>query len=177
MNVITLKDFMKCAGNSITGGQEYLWHCYGESAMSLDHWNGKHGPEGKSLHCVFDIETAEVYEMQAWDYKNNREYRWTNPDFLQERVMEAMSRGIDDDVSIDDRKFIDLELAEDMIEKATAIMEGKDYDERILINLNMTQEEELLLMRAAHKKDMSVNEFVEMALKEKIDELNGICNG
>lgn len=166
--MITLKDFLECIDFRITDSSQHLWSCYGENALSIDSWNGKHGTEGMSIHCVFDTETAEVYEMQAWDYRNNREYRWIHPDYREAYKDEAEDRGCDGDQSLDDRKFIDLEVSEDILQKARAIFKGEEYDTRIVIQLNMTEEEELLLMRAAHAKDMTVNEFVESILEAEI---------
>jgi hypothetical protein len=171
MNEITLKDFMECIGYQITESAKYCWDCYGPNAMSFDHWNSKHGNEGLSIHVVFDTVDQTVYEMQAWDYKNGREYRWIHPNFKPLYMSEAERRGVSHGQSFDDHNFIDLEHAEDILEKASAIFRGEDYDTRVLIQLNMTEDEEILIMRAAHAADMTVNEFVAMALQEKIDEL------
>lgn len=168
MNQITLRQFMETIDHRVTEGAQYMWNCYGECAMSLDHWNGKHGPEGMSIHCIFDTETAEVYEMQAWDYRNNREYRWIHPAYKDEYMSEAFDRAVDPIQSLDDRKFIDLDVAEDILEKARAIFKGEDYDTRVIVQLELDEETELLLMRAAHAKDMTVNEFVAMALEAEI---------
>ena len=168
MNEITLKQFMEAIDFQVTEGAEFMWHCYGENAMSLDHWNGKHGDEGMSIHCVFDTTDATVFEMQAWDYRNNREYRWIHPDFREEHKAEAESRNVSFEQSIDDRKFIDLEVVEDILEKARAIFRGEEYDTRIVIQLNLTEQEEMLLMRAAHAKDMTVNDFVAEVLEAEI---------
>lgn len=168
MKTLTLKDFLSCIDYHITESSQFLWACYGENALTIDSWNGKHGTEGRSASCVFDTETAEVYEVTAWDYKNNREYRWINPDFLQDYKDEFASRGIDFSHSFDDRKFIDLEVVEDILEKTKAIMNGEDYDTRVIIQLELSSQEEMLLMRAAHAADVTVNEFVERILEAEI---------
>lgn len=168
MNELMLKQFLECIDYHITDSSQYLWQCYGNDAVCLDTWNGKHGPEGRSIHCVFDSKTSEVYEMQAWDYRNNREYRWIHPDFREDYKDEADSRGVNSKQSFDDREFIEIEEIEDILEKARAIFLGKDYDTRIIIKLELTDDEEMLLMRAAHVKDMSVNQFIEHILEEEI---------
>jgi len=171
MNEITLKQFMETIDHRVTEGAQYMWSCYGDSVMSLDHWNGQHGPEGMSIHCVFDTSDAFVYEMQAWDYRNNREYRWIHPDYRDAYKEEAVERNVDSEQSLDDRKFIDLEVAEDILEKARAIFKGEDYDTRVIIQLDLDEETELLLMRAAHALDITVNQFVERALEAEIARL------
>lgn len=169
--MITLKDFLECIEYRVSEGDKYCWQCYGENAMSMDHWNGKLGTEGMSIHVVFDTVDQTVYEMQAWDYRNGREYRWFHPGFKAKHAEEGERLGIDTTKSFDDNVFIDLDVAEDMLEKARAIFRGEEYDTRIVIQLEMTAEEELFLLRAAHAADMSVNDFVVMALQKKIDEL------
>jgi hypothetical protein len=168
MKTLTLNDFLSCIDYRITEGSQYLWTCYGDNAFTIDSWNGKHGPEGRCASCIFDTETTEVYEVTAWDYKNNREYRWINPDFIQDHKNEAKARGVDFNQSSDDRKFIDLEVVEDILEKTRAIMHGEEYDTRVIIQLELSSEEELLLMRAAHAEDITVNEFVERILEAEI---------
>lgn len=169
MNTLKLKDFLEVIDFRVTEGTEYLWKCYGENVMSLDHWNGKHGPEGLSIHCVFDTETTQVYEMQAWDYRHNREYRWIDPEYAADHNALANSLGVDAEQSFDDRKFIDLEVAEDILEKATAIFKGLEYDSRIIVPLDLTVQEELMLMRAAHRADMSVNDYIEDILRRELE--------
>jgi hypothetical protein len=169
MNYITLKQFMEAIDHRVTEGAQYFWACYGDAAMSLDHWNGKHGPEGMSIHCVFDTESADVYEMQAWDYRNNREYRWIHPDYRNAHKEEAFDRAVDPNQSLDDRKFIDIEVAEDILEKARAIFRGEEYDTRIVVQLDLTEKEQLLLMRLAHENDMTVNDYVASILEAEIE--------
>ena len=169
MTKLKLKDFLNVVDFRVTDSGKFLWPCYGENALALDSWNGKHDKEGMSIHCIFDTETTCVYEMQAWDYSRNREYRWIDPDYVNAYHNVAKTLKVDTHQSIDDRKFIDLEVAEDIIEKATAIFNAQDYDSRIIVPLDLTEQEELTLMRAAHQADMSVNEYVENVLKAEIE--------
>ena len=55
-----------------------------------------------------------------------------------------------------------------MLEKANAIMNGQDFDPRVSIELDFSDEDLLLFMRAAHERDMTFNQFVEAALEEMI---------
>lgn len=45
-------------------------------------------------------------------------------------------------------------------------------EERVTIEVEITDEEFLYLAKAAHKKDVTINEFIEMALKSFIDSLD-----
>jgi len=165
---ITLKDFMECTQYKITEGSTYGWACYGSDAYNMDFWNQKHDDTGCSISIIFDTKTQVVYEMQAWDYANHREYRWIHPDYLEAHRAEADLRGVDFEASLDDSKFIDLDVEEDILKKATAIAAGKEYDTRITITLNLDDETKLLLMTQAHEADMTLNHYVEHILREAI---------
>jgi predicted HicB family RNase H-like nuclease len=168
MTIITLKDFMECTQYKITEGSTYGWACYGPDAYNMDFWNQKHDDTGCSISVIFDTKTQVVYEMQAWDYANHREYRWIHPDYLEAHKAEADCRGVDFEASLDDSKFIDLDVEEDILKKATAIAAGKEYDTRITITLNLDDETKLLLMTQAHEADMTLNHYVEHILREAI---------
>ncbi len=168
--MITLKDFMEAIQYKISDGSEYGWLCYGPNARSMDYWDGKH-EDGVTVTCVFDTETQFVYEMQAWDAARGVEYRWIHPAYIEGHAQEAENRGMDFEQSYDDNKFTDLEVAEDILEKATAMVAGEDYDNRIMVTLNLSYDDEHLLMEMAHEADMSLNKFVEHILRLKVEEL------
>lgn len=166
--MITLKDFMETVNYRITEGSEYQWSCYGSTAYCLDSWNGEQ--DGHSLTVIFDTQTQEVYEAQAHDYRNNRAYRLINPDYKFGHDDEAAGRGIDKSEAWDDLKYVDLEVEEDWLEKARAIVAEEDYDTRVRIPVEFTDDELLTYMKMAHDRDMTFNQFVEEALKAAIDE-------
>jgi collagenase-like PrtC family protease len=55
-----------------------------------------------------------------------------------------------------------------MLEKATAIATGKEYDTRVKISLEFSNEELLEYMMMAHEMDVTFNEFVTQALESAI---------
>jgi hypothetical protein len=167
--MITIKDFMETVDYKITEGSEYSWRCFGPDARSMDSWNGRWDSEGHTMTMVFDTKTQVVYQMEAWDYKNEREYRWMNPDFKEAYEAESVHRGIDANESLDGRKFIDLETEADMLEKARAIVLGEDYDSRISIPLDMPDDELLVLMKMAHAQDITFNQLMVNVLQGAID--------
>lgn len=170
--MISIKDFMECINYRITEGSDYLWACYGSDVYQLDSWNGKHnGPGSHTINIVFDTQTQIVYEMQAWDHNTDRAYRWIHPDYVDAVKTEYLTRGIDFNEACDDLKFTDLDVEEDIIEKATAIAAGSEYDERVQLTLDLTDEEKFRLMSMAHEKDMTLNQFVEHMLESEIERL------
>lgn len=162
--MITIKDFMECVDYRITGGAEYQWSCYGPDVRYLEHHSGE-GHVGNTILILFDTVDQTVYEMQAWDYDGEREYRWIHPDYIDAHKAEAKKRNVKWKRSIDERKFINLDVEEDILEKARAIFLGEEYDKRIMVKLELDSETELALMRFAHEADMTVNQYVEHILR------------
>ena len=163
--MITLKDYMECISYRITQGSEYMWKCYGPAAYQLDS-GSNYGDNTVSV--VFDTTTQEVYQMEAWDFANRRSYRWINPDFIEAIKAESKERNIDFKQSIDNERFIDLDSIKDILEKATAISNGEDYDTRVILELDFNEDELFDMMKMAHEMDLSFNKFVEHILAEAI---------
>jgi hypothetical protein len=162
--MITIKDFMECVSYRITDGAEYQWEIFGPNAYCLDYWNGSHD-DGISVSIVFDTKTQLVYEFQAWDYARGNEYRWIHPGYIEGYVAEAERRGVNYRQSYDDNEFTDLDVVEDILEKAAAIVNGEEYDNRIMVTLTLGDDEMYQLMQMAHEADLSLNKFVEHILK------------
>jgi hypothetical protein len=166
--MITLKHFMEAVDYKITEGSDYGWQCYGNHAYRLDSWNQDH--EGHSVSIVFDTRTHVVYEASAYDYQRNRAYRLINPDFKFGHDDEAAGRGVDSNQAWDDVTYTDLDVDEDFLEKAHAIVSGEDYDTRVQVPVDFTDEELLTYMKLAHERDITFNQLVEEALREAIAE-------
>ena len=159
---------MEAVDYKITEGSDYGWQCYGNHAYRLDSWNQDH--EGHSVSIVFDTRTHVVYEASAYDYQRNRAYRLINPDFKFGHDNEAAGRGVDSNQAWDDVAYIDLDVDEDFLEKAHAIVLGEDYDTRVQVPVDFTDEELLTYMKLAHERDLTFNQLVEEALREAIAE-------
>ncbi len=165
--MITLKEFMEIVDYRITEGSNYCWDCYGPNAYALDSWNGDH--DGHSFTIIFDTKTQEVYEVQAHDYRNQRAYRMFNPDYKDSHDNEATARDSDGKEAWENVEYVDLEVDDDFIQKALAIRAGEDYDTRVSISVDFSDEELLKYMTMAHERDMTFNQFVEEAIKAAVD--------
>jgi len=166
--MITLKHFMETVDYRITEGSDFCWNCYGNDAYTLSYWNRDH--DGHSLAIIFDTRTHEVYEVQAHDYKHNRAYRLINLNYKANYDAEAKTRGMNANEAWDEVNYVDLDVDDDFIQKALAIIAGEDYDTRVSVPVNFTDEELLTYMKLAHDRDMTFNAFVEEALRSMIDE-------
>ena len=169
--MLTLKDFMEICNYRITEGSDYMWQCFGPSAYCLDSWDGDQ--DGHTLSIVFDTRTQTVYQVTAYDYKNERAYRMTNPEYLEAFKNECEDREVldmawerDDGTPVN---YTDLEVEEDFIEKASAIVAGVEYDENIKVPLNLEKDQLFELMLSAHNRNITLNELVEEILRAEIE--------
>lgn len=165
--MITLKEFMEVILYKITDGSEYGWQCYGNNAYMINSWNNLQA--GYDAEVIFDRITQEVFELSIHDFANRRSYRIFNPSYLAAHTAECKQRNVVDK-AYDDVCFVDLELVEDWVEKATAIVAGKDYDTRIMVPLTLADDHILLLYQLAHEADMTLNDFVCKILVDYIDQ-------
>jgi hypothetical protein len=165
--MITMKEWMELVGYRITEGSDYMWQCYGSNAYALDSWNGEQ--DGHSFTIIFDTKDQTVYEVQAHDYVHDRAYRMINEDFQKKNRKEAKKRDIDKDNAWDDVNYIDLDVDDDFFQKCLAIREGEDYDTRVSVPMDFSDEELLTYMKLAHDLDITLNQLVERALREAIN--------
>jgi hypothetical protein len=167
LTMLSLRDFFELIDYRITEGSDYGWQCYGGLAHAIDST-----ADDYSLTVIFDRDDQMVYEVHVCDYRNNRAYRMIDPDYEAAHTAEAQERGVDADQAWDEAKYVDLETAEDFVEKARAIIAGEDYDTRISIPIDLPEHELLELFKMAHARDMTFNDFVVEIVSEKIAVMN-----
>ncbi len=164
-----LEDFVKAIEYRITGGSEYQWDSFGPDARYLD-CNDDDGANGTySISAIFDSQTQQVYSIEVWDYIRDKEYRWIDLAYVKNHMQSCSEHEVDVYESLDGRNYVELELAEDILEKANALVNGLEYDDRVQIPLDMDQETVYNLMQEAHKRDLTLNQFVEFLLTEEIE--------
>lgn len=157
-----IKNWMELVNYRITEGSDYYNDIFGNNVVSLSYWNGDH--DGFSTDIVFNTITQEVFMVSVCDYKNNRPYR-----FLNEKFKDDIQNSENEKYAWDDVKWIDLEVYEDWLRKATAILNGKGYDTRIEITIDLDDDELFTLFKLAHEADMTFNEYVEDILRKYLD--------
>jgi len=168
--MITLKDFLTAIDYKITEGSEYGWKCYGDNTHRVERQVGDH--TGNTLTCVFDTKEHFVYELEAWDNANDRIYRWINPDYIKAYKKACKKHDVNFKNACDRLDYIDLDVEEDMLEKVRAIANEEEYDTRVMVPVDFTDEDLLQYMKLAHSMDITFNELVEQALREAIDNVN-----
>ena len=153
--MITLKEWMEIADYRVTEGSDY--HVNIPGLYSLSAWNGEH--DGWSFFVAFDpLDDQRVYVAEACDYRNDRAYRLRDPEIKLDKV------------AWDAVNFVELEADDDFIQKCLAIRSGEDYDTRVTVPVDFTDEELLRFMKMAHERDITFNQLVAQALQMAIDE-------
>lgn len=167
--MLTLKEWMEVIDYRITEGSDYCWTCFGNKPYTLSSWNGEH--DGYSFNITFDTETQVVYMVESCDYKHNRAYRLINPDWVNAYNDYADRENPEyKNVAWDNVDYVDLEVDDDWIQKALAIKAGENYDTRVSVPVDFTDEELFKYMKMAHEHDMSLNQFIEQALRKVIEQ-------
>ena len=165
-----LKDYITAIDYKVTGGTEFQWRCFGDHARYLDADDCEGSDGTYSINCVFDSQTQTIYMIEAWDYVLDRQYRWIDPDWVDAYRKACKKHSVDFAGSLEGSKFIDLELSEDILEKAQALVRGEAYDERVRVPVEFSDEELLHYMKLAHERDITFNQLIEEALRHAIEE-------
>ena len=161
--MLTLPEFFELIEHRITGGSEFRWQCYGSQAYVIDSVGANH-----SFSVVFDRDDQVVYEVNVCDYVNDRAYRMIDPDFKSGHDSEASDRGVPANQAWDNVCYVDLDVADDFIQKGLAIRDGKPYDTRVQLDLDLDDDLLFGLMKLAHDRDITLNQLVEQILREAI---------
>ena len=132
---------------------------YGKAAISLE----VYGLNSSRLLCVYDIVSQEVLEIMAEDHFAGRTYLW--------QVEDVKSNDLNRFRNVKIGNIVELETEEDILEKSEAIFNGVPYDTRIIIPLDIRDEDFLMYAKAAHKLDITINEFMEKAIREMVEKL------
>jgi hypothetical protein len=167
--MITMQQWMELVGYRITEGSDYCWDCYGPNSYSLDSWDGDQ--DGSSFCIIFDTKDQTVYEVQIHDYANQRAYRMVNPDFAKKMKKESKRRGVNKKEAWDDVDYVDLEVEEDFMEKATAVFSGEHYNTGVLVPLKLPDDLLMFAFKAAHAENMTFNDWMNQMLKEFVDKV------
>jgi hypothetical protein len=163
-----LKQINEALGHTVTEGSDYQWNSFPDARI-LDY-----ASEYATASVVFNTKTQEVYEASV-DFRYNsdhRPYRWINQTYKDSYIAEFESRGLDPKIAWDDVRYIDLDIADDFIEKANCIFDGVVPDPRILVELDLDDATLLQIAKEAHKRDITLNQMIQHILQIFVDNHN-----
>lgn len=150
MNYLPL--FMKLSKNRITDCYEHQWASYNKAQVLCF--------EDDKLNSSFHLSIAylpadmEYVALEVKDWSSSTRYILANPKFAS---------AISDDYirhEVDDEKFIFLEVLEDFVEKASAIISRKPYDKNILIELDLPESDIEALTQQSENLGKTLNDYL-----------------
>jgi len=161
--------FCELTGHKLTEVSHFTWPCFGENAHHFSYWNEDH--DGFSINTTVRLDGMIVEILEVCDYAGNRAYRWFNPAtgardaYMKSAVANSSNPK---NQAWDDVDYVDLEVLEDFIAKAEAIRDGRDYDERVTMPIDISDEDFTRIAKLAHDRDITFNQMVEHILREEI---------
>jgi hypothetical protein len=131
-----------------------MWLGYKELAIMLSTWD--QDQNGRSMDIIFSPITQEVFAVHVHDFSSQRAYRMQIEGFN------------DDKEAWEGVNYTDLESEDDLLDKIIAIFNYEEYDDRIAIPLDLPDEVLLILMKEAHQKDITFNQYLTEIITEKM---------
>jgi hypothetical protein len=178
---MTLNDVINAAGARISGGDPYMWQCYGSNANYIE-FRDTNG--AGYAHAIYDTKNYIVYEIHIEVPNTEQCFRWLNPITKHAYYSEAEKRGIDPNNAWDEVGYTHVDTDELILEYLEDIglgyynnlpilsskepIEEVGEDGRVGVPLELEDDELFNIMKLAHEADMSLNEFVEKILREEI---------
>jgi hypothetical protein len=97
-----LLDVIIAADGRVSGGDPYLWKCFGEDANFMEFRDA----DGKGFsHCVYDTRTYVVYQIHIEVPGTEQCFQWINPEWEDVYFEECLHRDVDPREAWDDVKY------------------------------------------------------------------------
>lgn len=158
----------------ISGATDYCWNCYGANAQLMDYES-----EYADISVVFDPKTQRVFEASVCSKNDNDDtklYRWIDPFYRGAFKAECEARNINADLAWDSTVWVDLEIEEDWLEKATAIFNDQPFNKDIMMEMDFDDDLLIVLALGAHKKNVTLNEHINSLLLDYIQRYDRSVN-
>jgi hypothetical protein len=91
--MLKLGELFETSGTEITGGDEYLWECFGRDSRWLDF--------AHNLSVVFDSKDQRVYSIEFYNADEDVYSRWLDPEYAQAYYDETENRGVKEDSDVE----------------------------------------------------------------------------
>lgn len=157
--------FLKVSDYKLTEAGKFGWTCWPNA------WTYISSNDFGRVEGVIDPLNDVVYEVTVHSHKDERPYRWQNPQFITEFKSECSSRRLNQNEAWEGVSYSDTECFEDILNKAFAIFRGLNFDERLVISLDVNSAELLKLALAAHESQLSLNDFIIQVVKDAAVEI------
>lgn len=160
---MNIQQIMEATQFKISGGSKYQWSCFGDNARYIDF---SIEGENEVVSLVFDSVNQTIYQVEFFP-NDTTTYSWINPEFIDALKKEHSIKNIPFN-NEESNRIINIEVEDDIIDKITSFFNTGTFDDRVLTILELTSEEEELIEKASSISNLSVNDFINEAIKDYI---------
>jgi hypothetical protein len=97
-----LLDVITACHGRVSGGDPYLWECYGPNA----HYMEFRDADGMGYaHCIYDTANYTVYQIHCEIPGQDQCWQWFSPEFEDAYFEECIKRGVDPRIAWDDHEY------------------------------------------------------------------------
>lgn len=161
--------FLETIDYKITEGSPFGWNCFPD-ARYIDSTN-----EFGTVTAIFSHKDRTVYqiEVQSENHPNGEfYYRWIHPNWIEaykkEEVIQFKKNKYKSDI-----EWIDLDVVDDVLEKARATLEGEEFDKRVMLEVELDEDVLHKLMLMAHQRDITLNQLMTEIIRAEIERTQG----
>lgn len=163
---MNLHEFFTLFNYKITDGSEFLWKCFGDHARSIELSN-----DNVVGLVVFSKLTQEIFQAEVYNETAAIAYRWMSPVNRDAYRSECTTRNVSFSEAWDGCDFIDVETPEAFMKKAQNLIDGEKPDECDEVEIKLSNDEIVALSLEAHKRNITLNEMMNVALREMLDKI------
>lgn len=99
-----LMEVIQAAGGRVSGGDPYLWRCYGDHVQCMEF---RDVAGSGYAHCIFNTNNYEVREIHVEVPGQDQAFRWIDPDYAQAYLDECEERNVSPNQAWDDVVYND----------------------------------------------------------------------
>jgi len=131
--------------------------------------------EDWQINVLFDVINHTVYQLDVINIQDSVHHRWVNSKFKKDFDQNSFERMLDPIKHSHYGKihYIDDDGLDDFVMLARDLVEGITHNDDGTVNvpIELTDSELALIARAAHVMDITINEFINDALRTEFDRL------
>jgi len=166
-------DQMIAAGLSVQKRAMYtIYRCFSDTAVNFS--IRSLGSDGNlDVSVVVDLLDHEVYMVDYYNAKDRTVFRWVDSNYMNafnKELFDLQENPTETQLGCkiaNTTKYNLLSALEAHVSSLTE--EGSDNDQYETVALELTDSELATIARAAHVKDMTINDFINEALRIKLD--------
>lgn len=131
--------------------------------------------KGCQIHLLFDVINHTVYQLDVINIQDYVHYRWVDSKFKTDFDQNSFERMSDPIHSHYGKiQYVDDDGLDVLVMTAKDLVEGNTYDddEDGVISLDLTDSELATIARAAHIRDITINEFINESIRYELDKID-----